>query len=68
MITGEMKGGYFPGFEPFGMFNMEAKGFENISFFWFETSISPSFAYFGISKAYFYPWAGLFYGKAGPVE
>jgi hypothetical protein len=63
-----MKGGYFLIFEPFGMFNMEAKGQVNFGFFWFETSISPSFAYFGISEAYFYPWAGLFYGKAGLVE
>jgi hypothetical protein len=63
-----MKGGYFPIFESFDMFNMEAKGQVNFSFFWFETSISPSFAYFGISEAYFYPWAGLFYGEAGLVK
>jgi hypothetical protein len=63
-----MGGSYSPGFEPFGMFNMEAKGQVNFGFFWFATSISPSFAYFGISEAYFYPWAGLFYGKAGLVK
>jgi len=63
-----MGGSYSPGFEPFGMFNMEAKGQVNFGFIWFETSISLSFAYFGISEAYFYPWAGLFYGKAGLIE
>jgi hypothetical protein len=63
-----MEGSYFPGFEPLGMFNIEAKGFINLDFFWFETCFLPSFASSRIFEACFYPWAGLFYGKAGLVK
>jgi hypothetical protein len=67
-IIGETKGSYFPGFEPLGMLNIEAKGFINPDFFWSETCILPSFASFSIFEACLYPGAGLFYGKAGLVE
>jgi len=67
-IGGEMEGSYFPGFELLGMLNMEAKGSVDLDLFWFEACLLPSYAEVSIFEACLYPWAGLFYGKAGLVE